>query len=117
MYRCFSLGLFAMSLGIQTAIYAEIMGFIKTVENAAIKGWFLLGIETDSSVLAQKVRSKSDAVHWSLKTRWRKCLNILYSNPFRITHIFREGNGVADVMANIGFSIRLHKVVWHSSEC
>lgn len=54
----FAAGSFVMPLGIQTAMYAEIMGLIKAVELAHLKSWFPLWIETDSKSLVHKVVKK-----------------------------------------------------------
>lgn len=94
-----------MPLGIQTALFAEIMGFIKAIEIAVVKNWFPLWIETDSTALFHKVRTRSEDVPRVLKVRWRKCMNIIFSKRFKISHIFREGNGVANAMANVGLHL------------
>lgn len=107
MFRGFSAGTSAMLLGIQTALYAEIGGLIQVVEIAQVKGWFLLSLETDSSVLVDKVMIIIGAVPWKLKTRWKKCIDVLYGSAFKISHIYREENGVADVMANIGLALKI----------
>lgn len=110
MSRGFVKGLFALPLGIQTSLFAEIMGFITAVEIASKKGWFPLWIETDSLVLVQKVRTQSFDVPWGVRVRWKKCLSILKDKTFSITHVFREGNQVADRMANYGHS--LSDITW-----
>lgn len=76
MYRGFSRGSFALPLGVQTSIFAELMGLIVAVELADIEGWFPLWIETDSTYVVSKVLSNSQDVPWSMKVRWRKCQNI-----------------------------------------
>lgn len=44
-------------------------------------------------------------VPWSLKTRWNNCLDAIEGKTYIITHIFREGNMVADLIANKGFGL------------
>ncbi|PRQ42163.1 putative arginine--tRNA ligase [Rosa chinensis] len=41
---------------------------------------------------------------WSLRTRWLNCLSQMRSMDIRCSHIYREGNTVADSMANLGLS-------------
>lgn len=105
MCRGFTKGCFAMSLGTQTSLYAEIMGFILAIELAKVRNWFPLWVETDSTTLMQKVSSISMDVPWKLRVRWRKCLEIVRVAEFKISHIFREGNRVADKMAAIGLGL------------
>lgn len=104
-YKAFIRGSFVQPLGVKFPLYAEFMGFIKSIEIACIKGWFLLWLESDSEVLVQKVRTHSALVPWSLRSRWMNRLHSLEGKTYRISHIFREGNSVADTMANIGFTL------------
>lgn len=62
-------------------------------------------METDSTAVFHKVRNRSDEVPWVIKGRWRRCLKELFCRNFKISHIYREGNGVADVMANMGLTL------------
>lgn len=69
-------------------------------------------METDSLILVRKVKSRTSNVPRRLKTRWKRCLNALYSSTFITFHIFSGGNIVVDVMANIGFSLSLSDFNW-----
>lgn len=102
-YRGFSRGSLAVPLGIQIALYTEILGSINVVDLASFKGRFPFWIEIDSSLLVSKVTSKSIDVPWKRRLRWRRCLDVRFANTFSITHIFREGNQVADKLANVGY--------------
>lgn len=55
MCRGYVKGSFANPLGVQNALYAEIVGFILVVELAFVKGWFSLWIETNFFVLVCKI--------------------------------------------------------------
>lgn len=107
MSRGFVKGSFATPLGVQTAIYVEVMGFIVVVELATLKGWFPLWIDKDCKMLVAKVNSKSNDVTWRIRVRWTKCLTTLSGNMFSITHVYREGNIVADRMATIGLVLSI----------
>ncbi|KAL6187367.1 hypothetical protein ACLB2K_038766 [Fragaria x ananassa] len=48
--------------------------------------------------------SRSFSPPWNLRVRWNNCLSIIRQMNFRCSHIFREGNMVADKMANLGLS-------------
>lgn len=104
-YRGFVRGTFAAPLGIQTSMFAEIMGFLWAVKICRQKGWFPLWIESDSMVVVTKVQNKSMEVPWQLRTEWENCIQFLEGQQYRISHIFREGNAVADAMANEGLSL------------
>lgn len=106
----FPKGCFALSRGIQTSMFAELMGFIVVVKLADTKNWFPLWIETESTTMVSKGMSNSNDVPWTLKVTWRKCLNILRRQTYRISYIFREESGVADRVANVG--LRLADFAW-----
>lgn len=110
MHRSFPKGCFTCPLGVRTAIFLELMGFIIIVELVDLKGWFPFCIETDSLSLVCKVKSNSQDVPWISGVRWRRCLNIQRNNNFIISHIFRERNGVVDKIANDG--LRLSDFTW-----
>lgn len=104
-YRGFHRGSFAKPIGVQFALFAEIMAFIIAVDIACHKGWFPIWFETDSELLVIKVTSKTMDVPWRLRNKWRRCLHLLSDKLFSISHIYREGNAVADAVANEGFYI------------
>lgn len=43
-------------------------------------------------------------VPWRLLTRWNDGMSLLRDSQIRITHIFREGNTLADALANFDAS-------------
>ncbi|KAL5729274.1 hypothetical protein ACHQM5_002248 [Ranunculus cassubicifolius] len=103
--RGFVRGSFAWNIGIETSTVAELCGFIKMIELASLKSWFLLWVKTDSQVLLAKVRSKSKDVPYQLRAKWERALRQLEGKQFSITHIYREGNQVADGLANLACTI------------
>jgi len=74
------------------------------IEVAYHKGWHSLWLKTDSMLVYLAFKS-SITVPWSLRNRWDNCLRLLSSMNFFVTHIYREGNKCADILANIGLSI------------
>lgn len=104
-HRGFVRGCFAIPLGVQSALFAEMCAFMTVVEIAAQKQWFPIWLESDSSILVEKVKKKDPEVPWQIRTRWYNCLHVLENNQYFITHIYREGNKVADAVANIAFSL------------
>ncbi|XP_057779862.1 uncharacterized protein LOC130998460 [Salvia miltiorrhiza] len=66
----------------------------------AFEGWDYIWIETDCTYLVDLFRSRSDYVPWRFFSRWRKVIHDIADLHIIITHIFREGNQVADFMAS-----------------
>jgi hypothetical protein len=46
-------------------------------------------------------------VAWPLRNRWKNALTKSRQMNFLVTHVFREGNKVADLVANLGLNISL----------
>jgi len=95
---------FSEPLGICTSYQAELCGFIRAVETNHENNWNNIWIETDSSLVVLASKS-SNQIPWNL----RNCLNnvkvILQGLNCIISHIYREGNQVADSLANHGLSL------------
>ena len=66
-------------------------------------------MEIDSSTVLDYIRTPS-LVPWQLRVRWLNCLYRISTMTFKSSHIFREGNRVADALANHGTS--LSKQIW-----
>ncbi|XP_004304923.1 PREDICTED: putative ribonuclease H protein At1g65750-like [Fragaria vesca subsp. vesca] len=98
------LGSFCQSLGWKTSFYSELYAVILAIEIAHDKGWVYLWLESDSVSVVACFSSKSFSPPWNLRVRWNNCLSIIRQMNFRCSHIFREGNMVADKMANLGLS-------------
>lgn len=94
-----------MPLGNQKALYTELVAFMIAVEVMVHKGWFPIWFESDSEILVTKVRTRSMDLSWRLRSRWRKCLQLLSDRVYRISHFYREGNAVENAMANEGFNL------------
>lgn len=68
-FRAFVRGSFAMSLGHQYLLYAEMMGFIIAIKIACVKRLFPLWLESNSETLVNIVKTRSFSVPWPIKTR------------------------------------------------
>ena len=42
-------------------------------------------------------------VPWTYRNRWLAALDTLRTMTFRVSHIYREGNSVADALASLSF--------------
>lgn len=107
------LGGFSLSLGHRTSFYAELHAVILAVELTHARGWQNLWLESDSSSVISCFASGSFSPPWSLQTRWNNCTLHLQNMVFRCSHIFPEGNVVADKLANLG--LLSSSLVWHST--
>ena len=73
------MGCFAGSLGIATALEAELQAIIHAVSIASGKGWTSLWIECDSAVAIHFLANKNYSVPWRLSVDWVNCCTILSS--------------------------------------
>lgn len=86
-------------------IFVETMRFIRVAEITTGKGWFPPWIETDSSVIVQKEKTRSLVVPWQLKVRWQRCMAIISSKPYHISYIYREGNNVETIVGLLMYDL------------
>ncbi|KAK9949954.1 hypothetical protein M0R45_005462 [Rubus argutus] len=100
-YKGHFLGAFASNLDVPSSVAAEVMAVIKAIELAWVRDWKHIWLEVDSSLVLDFIRRPS-LVPWKLQIRWFNCLYQISQMHFKVSHIFREGNKVADVLANYG---------------
>jgi ribonuclease HI len=96
---------FAEPLGINNAYVAELCGAMRAIEIAFDKQWTRLWIETDSLSVVSTFNRSDRQVAWSLRNRWNNVILKARQMNVIITHIYREGNQVADSLANYGLSL------------
>ncbi|KAK9931811.1 hypothetical protein M0R45_019074 [Rubus argutus] len=113
-HRGYFLGAFASSLDIPSSVAAEVMAVIKAIELAWVRDWKHIWIEVDSSIVLHYLLFPS-LVPWNLRVRWMNCIHTISQMSFRSSHIFREGNRVADALANFGSSSSSSRFVWWDS--
>lgn len=94
-------GAFCLNVGILTAFYAEMEALITAIEIAWAHGWHHLWFEMDSLSVLQCLTNHPP---WPLFTRWKNCKMDLSNMHFYASHIFREGNAVADKFSKMGLS-------------
>jgi ribonuclease HI len=87
-----------------TSYKSKLCGFMKAIEIANQKNWKNIWIESDSAllVLASKNSSK---IPWDLRNRWLNVMAMCRGMNCMVTHIYREGNQVADSLANYALSL------------
>jgi ribonuclease HI len=104
---------FAELLGNITAYIAEMSGAIRAIEIAFHNQWTNLWLESDSSSVVAAFHNPTKPVAWCLRNRWKNALYMTTQMNFMVSHIYREGNQVADLLANHGLSI-LSIVYWNN---
>jgi ribonuclease HI len=96
---------FAEPLGISTSYVAEICGAMRAIEIASQHNWQNLWIESDSTLVVDAIKNPGKPVAWQLRNRWKNAMVLFRQMNCVITHIYKEGNQVADSLANQGLSI------------
>jgi ribonuclease HI len=96
---------FAEPLGNFSPLHAELCGAMRAIEIAYHLNWKNLWLETDSSVVVSAFNNSFEPVVWNLRNRWHTTLSLLNDMNCIVTHIHREGNQVADLLAKHGLSL------------
>ncbi|GAU10853.1 hypothetical protein TSUD_425370, partial [Trifolium subterraneum] len=96
---------FADPLGFASSYFAELCGAMRAIEIAYEKNWLNIWLETDSSLVVAAFKNPTKPVAWPLRNRWRNVLFMMNSMNCFVTHIYREGNKVADLIANHGLTL------------
>ncbi|XP_057808915.1 uncharacterized protein LOC131023393 [Salvia miltiorrhiza] len=82
------------------AFEAELLAVIYAITIAHQRCWLMLWIEEDSAYIVRLLEARSLDVPWRFMAAWKKALRLLEEFSVHVSHIFREGNCVADLMAN-----------------
>ncbi|XP_055961091.1 uncharacterized protein LOC130015304 [Mercurialis annua] len=104
--RGYCQGCFSINMGVSFAFLAEIEAAIFAVLKAADMGFQFVWLECDSIYVVNLFKRKDMQIPWKLRVKWIACLKYINSINFVVSHIFREGNGVADILAHHGVSIQ-----------
>jgi ribonuclease HI len=88
-------------VNVASAVETELLAVMEVVSLVWTKGWRRLWLETDSSLVVHYFTNPK-LVPWHLRVAWANCLHVTKHIFFHISHIFRERNSVADVLANYG---------------
>lgn len=97
--RGFVKGCFSVNIGIAFAYEAELYAVILSIEAAAARNWNHLWLECDSIYVIGLLKSEYVDVPWSYRNRWLNVLLRLKNMNLVVSHIFREGNQVADSLS------------------
>lgn len=91
---------FSIKLGERTAFEAELAACINAINIASDRGWKKLWLESDCTRAVDLLYSRSTNVPEKYEGAWMRALDRLRHMEFRVTHIYREGNRVADALAS-----------------
>jgi len=94
---------FAENVGQENAYFAQLSAAMRAIELAKMQNWMQLWLESDSSLVVKAFKNHA-LVPWKLRNRWRNCLRITHNMQFFATHIYREGNQCADILANLALN-------------
>jgi ribonuclease HI len=96
---------FAEPLGIASSFQAELCAAMSTIEVAYKMNWKNIWIETDSTLVVLAFQNSNTVVPWNLRNRWSNILLLFRNLNGIVTHIQREGNHIADTLANHGCTL------------
>ena len=95
-FRGFIKGCFSLFLGTRLALEVEILGFIIAIEFAYKFKWKNLWVETDSSYIVALFKDNTISMPWKLLNGWLRAIRYAHELNTHVSHIFREGNEVAE---------------------
>jgi ribonuclease HI len=105
---------FAEPLGMASSYFAELSGALRAIEIAFANNWTNLWLESDSSLVVNAFKNPNKMVAWLLRNRWVNMLDMLSQMTCIVTHVYREGNVVADLLAKFGLNAPSY-TSWHSA--
>ncbi|XP_057770864.1 uncharacterized protein LOC130990654 [Salvia miltiorrhiza] len=79
---------------------AELLAVIHAISIAHNRGWFSLWVEADSEYVVRLLQARSMDVPWRFIGLWKQTIVKLSDFNMQVSHIYREGNRAADIMAN-----------------
>ncbi|KAM5575738.1 hypothetical protein ABKV19_014599 [Rosa sericea] len=94
-------GAFAHRIIVSSAIEAELSAVMEAIKVASERGWQKLWLETDSVLVVHYFKAPQ-LVPWKLRVAWANCVQCVQLMQFKVSHIYREGNALADKLADFG---------------
>ena len=96
---------FAAPLGVHYTFEAELLVVIIVVNQVSVMPSHPVSIESDSSYVVHLLRTRSATVSWFIHPAWENCLALLSSMHVHVSHMYHEGNQVANKLSNMGISL------------
>ena len=104
-HRGFMRGCFSIPLGVGYAFEAELATTIHTIEFAWNYGWKHFWLESDFSYVVSILLARSLKFPICWRPVWSRVLGLIANMSFTVTHIYREGNYIADLLISRAPSI------------
>jgi len=101
---------FAENVGPENAYYAKLCGAMRAIDIAHQNNWSNLWLELDSALVVNAFKNKY-VVPWKLRNRWNNCIIKTRRMNFIASHVFRDGNQCANILANFGLASN-HLTMW-----
>lgn len=98
-----------MFIGCEPPANAELLEATIWMEKAMELQIKKFRLESDCSIVVNAFYNHA-LVPWNLRSRWLVCWAYMMNVDFRITHIFRETNFCADILARIGLDC--NSIIW-----
>ncbi|GAU50508.1 hypothetical protein TSUD_234280 [Trifolium subterraneum] len=96
---------FAEPLGIVSSYHAELCATMTAIEIAYKMNWHNIWLETYSNLVVLAFTNSNTAVSWCIRNRWHNAMVLYNQMNGMVSHIYREGNQVADSLANHGCTL------------
>ncbi|XP_057775108.1 uncharacterized protein LOC130994090 [Salvia miltiorrhiza] len=93
-------GCFHFKRGLGFAFETELLAVIYVITIAHHKDWRHLWLEADLAYVVRLLNSHSLDIPWRFLASWKWTLRLLQDLRLQVSHIYREGNNVADLMVN-----------------
>lgn len=104
-------GTFSQNIEHASSLEAEFSACMYATEKAKELQLTRIWLETDSLSVVKAFKTGL-GVPWRMKIRWHNCLLYCTSITFICTHVFREGNMIADALAKNGKGLALYSSQW-----
>ncbi|KAK3207110.1 hypothetical protein Dsin_021156 [Dipteronia sinensis] len=104
------IGGFSHNLGVCTSFVAEMQAALHVICFAFDRGWKWLWLETNCMAVISYFSNPNYSPSWQLHNLWLHSKHLINQMHFVITYTFREGNMVADILANEG--LKVSDYVW-----
>ncbi|KAK6122229.1 hypothetical protein DH2020_044032 [Rehmannia glutinosa] len=75
------------------------MAAMLSIHYAFVKGWTKLWLKSDSAYVVNLIHKRSSDVPWRHLSNWRYTLHLISQMDLVVSHIYREGNRVADFLS------------------
>ncbi|GLJ49218.1 hypothetical protein SUGI_1039240 [Cryptomeria japonica] len=103
------MAVYAETYGWESAYYAEASALLRGIQIAAEHGWTRLEIEGDCLIIVNALNNVGYG-HWNNDVLIQDARLICDTfEEWKCNHVYREGNKLADVMANIGVYLRANE--------